>query len=235
MDESRIILAADGLSIERCTELVAGIGSRLYAVKVHDVLEDGNAHEVLHALRDAGAPRIWADMKLHDIPTTNVGRAKRYQKLGVEIVTAHIDSGMEAMMAMVDIGIECFGVSVLTSIDGPECELLTGHTRSASVLYRAQMAKLAGLRYMVCSPLEVSYLAKRRELQGLGFIVPGTRKPGAEVHDQKNVDTMTSVLQASPNSHVCFVVGRQLTGASDPVDAMDEIEAEIEAALKGVA
>lgn len=233
----RIILAADGLELDEVLDIARAIGDRLYAVKVHDVF-DAHGPKVVKALRTVGARRVWYDAKLHDIPNTVGWRARAIGKgaepgTEVDILTVHASGEIEMMMKAVEHGPqEIYAVTALTSLDEEQVHLTYGQPSKAAVLYLARLAKLAGVHGIVCSPKEVGMLAKRPELEGLKFIVPGVRSAGVKADDQKRTDTPAAAVRAGAHH---LVIGRQLTLASDPSEALDEIEDEIAVALAAVA
>ena len=224
MKESRIILAADELSLEQCLYLAAKIGNRVYAIKIHNLF-DRHGRGVVRQLKKAGARRVWVDFKLHDIPNTVRLRAKVIAESGADILSVHASGEVEMMLAAVEAGpAEIYAVTVLTSLGEERAHLLNGHPSKAGALYLARLAKLAGVQGVVCSPKEVEILAKRSELQGLKFITPGIRSVGQAIDDQKRVDTPSSAL-ASGATHL--VIGRQIIQSINPVEALYKIEEEI--------
>ncbi len=233
MSDSRVILAADELDLELCVQLLAKIGHRLAAVKIHN-LYDLHGVEAIRQLRRAGGEgiRIWVDAKLHDIPNTVGRRAWALCNNGADIITVHASGEIEMMMEAVvkAKGLEIYAITVLTSLDEDQTQLIYGNSVKAKVLYFARLAKLAGVHGMVCSPKEVEMLAKRPELKGLKLIVPGIRSAGKDAGDQKRFDTPSAAIKAGATY---LVVGRQLTQAPDPILAIDELEAEIAGAAAG--
>lgn len=226
MEMSRIILALDELNLDQCLELVSRVGDRVYAIKIHNIF-DQQGPGVVQRLRDAGARRVWVDAKLHDIPNTVKFRAKAIADSGADILSIHASGEIEMMMAAVESGpAEIYAVTVLTSLGEEQAHLLHGQPSGSMTLYLARLAKLAGVHGVVCSPKEVGILAKRPELQGLKFITPGVRSSSKAIDDQKRVDTTARAI-ASGSTHL--VIGRQITQAIDPVNALHRIEEEINA------
>jgi orotidine-5'-phosphate decarboxylase len=116
------------------------------------------------------------------------------------------------------------GVTVLTSLDQA---VLTATGVSASpqeqVLRLGRLALAGGADGLVCSPLEVAML--RRELGGaVPLVVPGIRPAGTSAGDQAR--TMTPE-QAIAEGATWIVVGRPITGATDPGAAAANIAAAI--------
>jgi len=108
------------------------------------------------------------------------------------------------------------GVTVLTSLDGPDLETqgIAGGV-TAQVVRLAQMAQGADLAGVVCSAREVSGI--RRACGGSFMLVtPGIRPIGQETGDQKRVMTPGDAVRAGIDY---IVVGRPITGADDPVQA----------------
>lgn len=225
--EDRVVVAADELSLDQCLELASRIKDRVYAIKVHNVYDE-HGPSVVGRLHDAGVTRVWVDYKLKDIPNTVKLRAKAIARSGADILTVHASGEIEMMMAALESGIQIYGITVLTSLDEEQAHLLTGQPVKAAVLYRARLAKLAGIHAVVCSPNEVDMLAKRPELKGLEFVTPGIRSEGKDKGDQKRIGTPGGALKAGSHR---LVIGRQITGAADPVQALEELEQEIDAAL----
>ena len=221
---SRIILAADELTLDQCLDLASDVGNLVHAIKIHNAF-DKQGPGVVERLRDAGARRVWVDAKLHDIPNTVKLRAKAIAESGADILTVHASGEIEMMMAAVESGpAEIYAITVLTSLGEEQAHLLHGQPSKAAALYLARLAKLAGVHGVVCSPKEVGILSKRPELQGLKFITPGVRSSGKATDDQKRVDTPAGAI-ASGSTYL--VIGRQVTQAADPLEALHQIEEEI--------
>lgn len=225
----RIIVALDGLDLGKCQDLIQKLDSRPYAYKIHD-LWDREGPLVVLRLASMRSVWIWVDLKLKDIPNTVALRARAVFDAGGHIVTVHASGEIEMMQAAVESGLNMiFAVTVLTSLDEEQTHLLHGQPSKAAVLYQARLAKLAGVHGVVCSPKEVGILAKRPELKGMEFVVPGIRPAGAEVADQKRVDTPAAAIKAGATR---LVIGRPITGAPDPLTAFEAIAAEVAAAME---
>jgi orotidine-5'-phosphate decarboxylase len=226
MKSAKIYLAADKLSLAQCIEIGRKIGDRLHGIKVHNIV-DANGPSSIELLKEHYA-NVWADFKLHDIPQTVGLRAKELSDAGADIISVHAEGGIEMMMAADEASFSSiYAITALTSLSPEELELVSGHPPLATVLYRAQMAKLAGVEGIVCSPQEVGMLSKRTELRDMRFVTPGIRATGASLDDQKRVGTAVWTLQQGSN---ILVIGRQLTEASDPVVAFNELDTEISTA-----
>ena len=166
--------------------------------------------------------KIFLDLKLHDIPNTVESAMRNLSELGVEIVNCHAAGGIE-MMKAARRGLdyteqgkksELIAVTQLTSIsqESLEKELLIEKPLPDVVRHYALNAKEAGLQGVVCSPLEASII---KEI-GLISVTPGIRFADNSVNDQKRVATPE---YAKKMGSTYIVVGRAITGASDPVAA----------------
>ena len=209
-----IHLAADGLSLEQACHYLELFGDELESVKIHDLL-DSLGPRCIAALKTAGARRLWVDYKLLDTPGTVGKRAKALVSNGADILTVH-GGDIDIMRATVESGAETYAVTALTSLAPSEVELLYGHGPQAVVLYRARMAKLAGVHGIVASAQEVDMLVGRPELKGMKIVIPGTRSPGVALGDQKRSDTPEAAVRAGATD---LVVGSEVTTAENPLEA----------------
>jgi len=175
--------------------------------------------------------KVFADVKLHDIPNT-VGAASRVvARTGAALFNVHC-SGGRAMCAAArgdsadeaaKLGLPkplVVGVTLLTSL-GPEDLATVGFsgTPREVALRLAQIGKEAGLDGVVCSVQEVAAV---KEACGKTYLTvcPGIRPTGAEVGDQKRVATPRGAVEAGADF---LVVGRPITGATDPAAACSAI------------
>ena len=177
--------------------------------------------ELVRELKKKGC-RIFLDLKLHDIPNTVEKAMRNISELGVEIVNCHAAGGIEMMKAArrgLDFtkkgkSSELIAVTQLTSISQEtlEKELLIEKPLNEVVKKYALSAKEAGLQGVVCSPLEAPII---KEL-GLISVTPGIRFADNSKDDQKRVATPD---YAKELGSTYIVVGRAITGASNPVEA----------------
>lgn len=220
-----VILALDNVNnLEVAIGLVKQLGPRLYAVKIHNLM-DRLGPDVIRELKQAGAKRVWVDYKIHDIPATAGHRCK---DLNADIVTVHAGGGVEMMEKAVSSTSEIFAVTVLTSLSGNEVVEIYNRQTDEEVLVLALMAKRAGVKTLVCSAEQVGFLSTWPELTDMKFAVPGIRQTKEETHDQKAVGTPR---QAILGGATYLVVGRPLTDDSDPSAVLNSILEEVQGAL----
>jgi orotidine-5'-phosphate decarboxylase len=197
-------------------------------------LEFFNAHgpQGIEKMRTLGLP-VFADLKLHDIPNTVAGGIRAVLPLGVSIVNVHASGGQAMMRAAAEAAAtagasrpKVIGVTVLTSLDADDLAAAgVNSTPAEQVVRLASLAKTSGLDGVVCSAHEIEPL---RKALGHNFmlIVPGIRPAGADVGDQKRVMTPREAMQRGAT---VLVIGRPITGATDPAAAARAIHEDLAA------
>lgn len=164
--------------------------------------------------------KIFLDLKLHDIPNTVYKAMKNIASLDVDITNVHAAGGIEMMASAlrglreVNDKTKLIAVTQLTSISNEilKNELCIHEPLADVVKSYASSAKTAGLAGIVCSPLEAP-IAK--EL-GLLSVTPGIRFADGSKDDQKRVATPSYAKELGASY---IVVGRAITGASNPKEA----------------
>jgi orotidine-5'-phosphate decarboxylase len=181
----------------------------------------------------SGAP-IFLDLKLHDIPNTVAGAVRAVLPLRPRMLTVHAAGGSAMIQAAHQAAASTgsgrpmiLAVTVLTSLGQQELGAIgVAGALEEQVLRLGRLAIGAGADGLVCSSLEVSALR-----QALGpevrLVVPGIRPEGAATGDQARTMTPAQAVAAGAD---WIVVGRPITGASDPGAATADIAASIRAA-----
>jgi orotidine-5'-phosphate decarboxylase len=215
-----VIIALDFKDMETSLKFLDQFNESLY-VKVGMELFYGSGLEIIKEIKKRGH-KIFLDLKLHDIPNTVEKAMKNIASLGVEITNVHAAGGV-AMMQAARRGLDStedgkktklIAVTQLTSTSQEvlENELLIEKPLDEVVKAYALNAKKAGLDGVVCSPLEAPII---KEL-GLMSVTPGIRFADDSANDQKRISTPSLAKELGSNF---IVVGRSITGASDPVAA----------------
>lgn len=225
MNESKIILAADGLPARQVIRLVTAIGKHLYAVKIHD-LYDFVGPVAVQMLKDTCPDlRVWIDFKLIDIPATIERRAKALARNGADILTVSAEAGGDGMKAAVESGAIIYAATVLTSEHPAATYSRTGKTVNEAVLQRAIQAAAVGVHGIVCSAHEMRMLAAHpfvgRKLERIALAI---RQEGDDADDQVRVATPAEAMAAGAHR---IVMGRPLIRAEDPVAKIRRVEEEI--------
>lgn len=225
MGNRKVICALDTTDLGEAIRITRKLGPHVGAFKIGHALTLQYGLDVIPQLQDAGANRIFLDLKFHDIPNS-VGLAVREAaRRGVWMLTLHISGGPAMMTAAVEEARNVsdeqapllVGVSVLTSLDQ---HVLTDHlgvNRSLEdhMVYLSRLAVECGMDGVVCSTHEVAPI---RRAVGHGVIVtPGIRLQSGETHDQARTGSAAKALQDGADY---LVIGRALTEAEDVETAL---------------
>jgi orotidine-5'-phosphate decarboxylase len=225
-----LIVALDVPDADRALALAARLAPVVGAVKVGLELFTTAGPDIVRRLRAAGTA-VFLDLKLHDIPNTVARAVEAAVRLDVQMLTVHT-SGGRAMLAAAEQAARAeaqrrgqapplvLGVTVLTSLDDAAlAEVGVAAGAAAQVERLARLAVSAGLRGLVCSPLELPVLraALPREIR---LVTPGIRPPGTEAGDQKRTLGPREALAAGAD---WLVVGRPILAAPDPRAAAEQI------------
>ena len=184
-----------------------------------------NGHEGVLRVAEHGMP-IFLDLKLHDIPNT-VGKAvAALAALEPAILTVHAAGGramLAAAKAAAPAGTRVVAVTVLTSLDAADlAEAGVCGSAVQQVERLTMLARDSGIDGIVCSGAEIR-AAREAWPEGF-FVVPGVRPAGSEVADQKRVVTPRQALDDGAS---ILVIGRPITDASDPAQALRDIAASL--------
>ena len=225
---SPIIIALDFPKPELALELIEKLEHKHCRVKIGKELFTRSGPALVEKLIAKGF-EVFLDLKYHDIPNTVANACSIAADLGVWMVNVHALGGRDMMLAARDavdkhtIKPLLIAVSILTSLaqDDLTAVGLQGAVEN-NVLRLANLANNCGLDGMVCSPLEITML---RNNLGNNFklVTPGIRLVTV-TDDQKR--TMTPV-QALQNGADYLVIGRPITAAPDPLQALLNIETSI--------
>jgi orotidine-5'-phosphate decarboxylase len=216
-----IFVAIDTPDLSRALEITEAVRDYAGGVKLGLEFFSSNGPEGVRRIGALGLP-IFLDVKLHDIPNT-VGKAvEALAPLEPAILTVHAAGGramLAAAKAAASPNTKVVAVTVLTSLDqGDLAEAGVSGTAADQVGRLTALARASGVDGIVCSGAEVA--AARAAWPAGFFVVPGVRPSGADVADQKRVVTPA---QALADGASVLVVGRPITGAPDPAQAVAQI------------
>jgi len=223
-----IVIPLDGMTRETALEVAAKLAGKVWGFKANDLLVECGVG-IITELKQFG--NVFADPKLHDIPSTVANSMAKLAAAGADLVTVHASGGVEMMRAAVDAAGESkvLAVTVLTSLDEDSAHLIFGNPIKATVLQFARNASLAGVYGVVCSPKELEILGKQPELQPLAKVTPGIRPAWHQVgDDQKRVMTPA---EAAELGATLLVIGRPILKADDPLEAAERTAQEIQEAV----
>jgi orotidine-5'-phosphate decarboxylase len=225
----RLIVALDASSVAEAERWVETLGDSVAFYKVGMELIYGGGGLGLAERLIAAGNKVFIDLKLHDIPNTVERATARIATLGAHFLTVHAypQTMRAAVAGAAGSPLKVLGVSVLTSSDDADLAE-AGYALGVRALVerRARQALEAGLGGLVCSAAEVAALRAFLPAD-FALVTPGIRPAGAGVGDQKRVATPGAAIGDGASF---LVVGRPITGGSDPRAAAEAIIAEIEAA-----
>jgi orotidine-5'-phosphate decarboxylase len=222
-----LALAVDVDDLVEATRLARQLRPWFGVAKVGLELFSAAGPVALTTLRELGF-RVFADLKLHDIPTTVERAATVLGSLGVSYVTLHAAGGEPMLRA----GVEgLMSGAAAAGSPAPIALAVTVLTSEADVgpavfSHRVAAAAEAGCGGLVCAAAEVT--DAKVLAPSLVCVVPGIRPAGTPSHDQARAATPGEAIARGAD---LLVVGRAVTRADDPVEAAAAVTAEVAAAL----
>lgn len=218
--EERLIVALDVPTAREAKALVEKLGdsARFYKVGL-ELFTAGGYFELIEWLVKRGN-KVFADLKLYDIPETVRRAVANVRRSGATFLTVHAHRSVMEAAAREKGAMKVLGVTVLTSFDQRDLEEM-GATKTLAelVLGRAQVAAESGCDGVIASGLEAKAL-KAAFKERMLIVTPGIR-PAAGNDDQKRT---VDVAQAFANGADYIVVGRPIRDAEDPRAAAEAIQ-----------
>lgn len=235
----RIMVPIDTADLDTALQIAGTVSAAGAGVKLGLEFFVANGPEAVNKV--AGWTPLFLDLKFHDIPNTVAGAVwSAVTSVAPMILNVHAGGGRAMMEAAVDANKRAteaaqierpkmIAVTVLTSLDDGDLATV-GQTGPASeqVVRLAKLAQEAGCDGVVCSALEIAGI---RAACGPDFmlVVPGIRPASAAVDDQKRVMTPGDAIRTGADY---LVIGRPITKAEDPAEAIRAIATEIAEALE---
>ncbi|MFZ3470881.1 orotidine-5'-phosphate decarboxylase [Streptomyces sp. 4.24] len=252
--DHRIIVALDFDGRAGAEALVGRLGDACASYKIGLELLTAAGPELVRELVGRGH-EVFLDLKLFEIPNSVVGAVRAAGALGASMVTVHSMGGTGIMAAAVEAardfpGLRVLALTVVTSMTGSDlADIGIGADPDEQVLRLARLAAEAGCDGVIASPREAGPL---RALLGHGplIVTPGVTLPGVtlpggtlpggtppdgvpaggglaggEAGGHARVGSARAAFGAGA-SHI--VVGRSVTRAPDPLDALRRISADLD-------
>lgn len=229
MNDNPVIVALDYPSADPALELAARLSPELCRLKVGKELFTRCGPSLVDTLQQQGF-EVFLDLKFHDIPNTVAGAVRAAAELGVWMVNVHAGGGRRMMEAAADALAsftrppQLIAVTVLTSMSDEDLREM-GYAESAAqrVLRLAALTQDSGLDGVVCSAMEAPQLRSERG-EAFCLVTPGIRLAGDDAGDQRRVLTPADAIA---NGSDYLVIGRSVTGAADPLAALQRVHAEL--------
>lgn len=225
MSDPKIIVALDYSDAQPALELVARLEPALCRLKVGMELFTTARSRLIEQLMQRGF-EIFLDLKFHDIPNTTAQACKAAAELGVWMVNVHALGGRKMLeaareaMSLHTQSPKLIAVTLLTSMAQEDLADLGITAAPADMVLRlAKLARDSGLDGVVCSAREAALL---RQHCGSEFclVTPGIRPVDAVADDQSRIMTPCAALDQGANY---LVIGRPITRAADPLQALQNI------------
>ncbi len=223
MKANKVIVALDTSNIKKVKEIVQKLKSEVYAFKIGYEFFLNHGIEGYNTVRKI-CPRIFLDLKLHDIPNTTKKGIEAINKLKPLLTTIHISGGDEMMKASLinRKHTKILGVSILTSLDNTQTKKYYNEKKIENLVKKfVKQAKKNKLDGVICSPKEIKYI--RKEV-GKNFLIitPGIRINNSNKikDDQKRVLTPAEAISLGANF---LVIGRPILQSKNPLNTIREI------------
>ena len=214
-----IIVAIDEIDFNKVSNIIDNLDSSKCMIKIGSVVFNSIGHKAIDYAAQKGFD-IFLDLKLHDIPNTVKKSIESFSSLPIKMLTVHTSGGKDmmeaAMEAVSGTDIKVFGVTVLTSLSDEDTHTIFKRTSSKQVEAMLDLAELAEIDGVVCSPHELKNVKKRESLLS---ITPGIRLQDSK-DDQKRVMTPKEAADLGADY---IVIGRPITSSENISESLNKI------------
>ena len=222
----RLIVALDVPTAAEARQLAEKIGDAACFYKVGlELFSAGGYFELVEWLARRGS-KVFADLKLHDIPETVRRATANLARSGAAFLTVHGQRAVMEAAAREKGSLKILAVTVLTSMSEKDIAE-TRMSIEELVLSRARAAAETGCDGVIASPLEAAKI--KAQVKNLLVVTPGIRA-SAGGDDQKRTASAEEAFAAGADY---IVVGRPIRDAADPRAAAEAIQKSIAAAFRG--
>ena len=226
----KIIVALDLDNINKALKLVKNLKKEAYAFKIgHEFFYNFgiNGYKKIHNI----CPRIFLDLKLHDIPNTVQKGLRAIAKLKPIFTTIHISGGddmQKISMLKNNNKTKILGVTILTSLDKKQTFKYYKEKKVEILVKKfANYAKKNNLSGLVCSPLEINIVRKAVGKKMI-LVVPGIRTEQNSL-DKKDDQKRTLTPKEAINLGADFlVIGRPIIESKNPLETIKKINQSIQ-------
>ena len=226
--KKKIIVALDSNNIKKSKSLTLKLKDEVFAFKIgyEFFLNFGiKGYKDIQKI----CPRIFLDLKLHDIPNTVHKAIIAIQKLKPILTTIHISGGDEMQKSThskKNRKLKILGVSILTSLNSLQTKKYYNEANVEKLVTKfvknAYKNKLDGI---VCSPLEIK-TARKIGGKNLIIVVPGIRPDN---YTKKNDDQKRTIgaKEAIRLGADYLVIGRPITKSKNPLKTIKQLNKSI--------
>ena len=233
---SPLIVALDYANERDALVLADQLDPAACRVKVGKELFTACGPAIVERLHERGFD-VFLDLKFHDIPQTVAKACRAAARLGVWMLNVHASGGSAMLRAAHEAVNDAAGtrrtllvaVTVLTSMNDIALrEVGVNSSVQDQVGRLATLAAACALDGIVCSALEANHL--RETVPELLRVTPGIRPAQYAEDDQKRIMAPAAALAAGSNF---LVVGRPITSAEDPAQALRQLLSELPGSAEG--
>lgn len=229
----QIIVALDFNAADPAYALLDKLDPAQCRVKIGKELFTACGPEIVKATKLRGFD-VFLDLKFHDIPNTVAKAVRVAAEMGVWMVNVHASGGFTMMEksreAIAELGEQrplLIAVTVLTSLAQEDLRQIgIESSPEEQVSKLAFLSREAGLDGVVCSAAE-THLLRAQLPADFCLVTPGIRRVEDASADQKRVVGPAEAIQNGSNY---LVVGRPITQAESPNDALSEFNLAIASA-----
>ncbi len=224
----KVIVAIDSNNIAQSKKLVKLLKKEVYAFKIGYEFFYNFGIEGYKEIKKI-CPKIFLDLKLHDIPNTVSKAIKAIEKLGPIFTTIHISGGDKMQNLSIKNrkrNLKILGVSILTSLDKKEINKYYNEKSLNKLVGKyVEYAKKNKLDGIVCSPHEIK-LVRKKVGKKLIIVTPGIRLESEKIisDDQKRVYSPKKAVQLGADF---LVIGRPIMNSKDPLKTIRQINTSI--------
>lgn len=221
---SHLIIAIDADSLGHAAKLGGALAQAGFdgTVKLGPDLMHLGGRAFIDELNRVGF-KVFADLKLHDIPTTVSRTVKVLNDQKIYMITLHIRGGPRMMAEAVKAANSSTFKSLLLGVTG----LTSVREPLESILNLAGRAEGAGFDGVICPPNAVAAVRSVCSKEFL-IVTPGIRFEGGSIDDHYSIGTPEYVMRSGADK---IVVGRPIRGAQNIELSMISVLGEVKKGL----
>jgi orotidine-5'-phosphate decarboxylase len=232
---SQLVVALDFPNANQAIQMVETLGSQVNFYKIGLELMMSGDYFLLLSYLEKKHKKIFADLKLYDIPQT-VGKAvANLTKYNIDLLTIHA-ANAQIMQAASDAKkhIKIIAVTVLTCLDEIDLQTMGFDPQlniEQLVLKKTKLALDCQIDGIVASVLEANLLKKNLQqnsskniYDNFAIVTPGIRQESSAKHDQKRTASIAEAVRCG-STHL--VVGRPITSSNNPALVAQQFQQQI--------
>ena len=209
MTNKNIFVACDVSSQKEILDLLELIHKDISGIKIGLQYITQRSPDEIRELSKFKKP-IFYDGKFFDIKNTLIESIKSLKNLNIDYATVHLLNGVDALkatnLAAKEINLNLLGVSVLTSFDDEDLEILGFRNKVEDQVKRLiKIAMQANLYGIICSPLEIKMI--KEIAPKLKCFTPGIRMEGSKDDQKRTMNANEAIKEGSD----CLIIGRPIT------------------------